>query len=389
MNEETNNKGPLTIILGLLALGLIAGIAWLLLGRSGDSTAISSDLMVDGDTSGESAEGLVTGGEGAELATNGVRFMVTQNTFAAAGAVNAQTKFSLDPVIALTYGDGASNALSGSSDVPAQPYDPAIVGLVSMMATNIENGDLEVTDTTVTASGTVPTQAFKDQFDALLSAESGFTQEIVNNITVEQKGFSEVELVNENGSTTVTGSVKNAEIQTLIQNSSTELFGADTTVNVSVDESLFAGYSWSRFPEFVGGLSNFENWTAGSVNNNPFAILTDGLNFDTASAQLSPADQERLVGLLPIIFASSGQTTVTGHTDSDGTDAANLELSQRRANSVVQSLVVSAVVATGSDNALSEDDFIVEGRGESEPVADNNTAEGRALNRRVEFGIQR
>ena len=388
MNEEKNNTG-LVAILGLVGVALVAGIIWLLVGR-GDGSSISSGLMND-DTSGESAEGILSGSEGAaaNISTEGVRFQVTQNTFAAAGSVNSQTRFALDPVIALSYGDGASNALESDPNIEAEPYAEALTGLVSLMSTNIENGDLEVTSDAVIASGTVPSQAFKDQFDALLSADSGFTQTITNNITVEEKGFSEVELVNSDGATTVTGTVKNAEIQSLIQNSSTELFGANTQVDVTVDETLFAGYSWSRFPEFVGGLRNFENWSAGSANNNPFATLTDGLNFDTASAVLTAEQQDSLAGLLPIIFASEGQVSVTGHTDSDGSAANNQVLSERRAASVVQSLVVAAAIATGSDNALAEEDFNIVGSGASNPVATNDTAEGRALNRRVEFGIQR
>lgn len=390
MNEENNSKGPIAAILGVAALLLLAGILWLIFGRGGDANSISSDLMND-DTDGETAEGVLTDAESAAagITTDGLKFVVSSNTFAAVGQANPQTKFALDPVITLTYGETAANAIESNGDIPEQPYDQAVVDLVSLMATNIEDGELEVTDTTVTATGTAPSEAFKAQFDALLSADSGFTQEIVNNITVENKAFSEVELVNSAGATTVTGTVKTAEIQQLITASSTELFGADTQVDVTVDETLFAGYSWSRFPEFVGGLRNFQNWEAGSVNNNPYATLTDGLNFEVASAQISNEVQDRLAGLLPIIFASQGQITVTGHTDSDGAAATNQGLSERRADAVVDALILAAVEATASSNALSEDDFIAVGQGATNPVAPNDTDANKALNRRVEFGIAR
>ncbi len=63
-----------------------------------------------------------------------------------------------------------------------------------------------------------------------------------------------------------------------------------------------------------------------------------------------------------------------GHTDSIGTEDYNLDLSRRRAESAVNYLAAQGVT---------ESRITVRGMGESEPVADNATAEGRALNRRV------
>lgn len=70
---------------------------------------------------------------------------------------------------------------------------------------------------------------------------------------------------------------------------------------------------------------------------------------------------------------------VVGHADADGTDAYNLDLSRRRASAVAGALVSRGVLA---------DRFYVEGRGESQPIASNDTAQGKALNRRVEITIR-
>lgn len=66
---------------------------------------------------------------------------------------------------------------------------------------------------------------------------------------------------------------------------------------------------------------------------------------------------------------------IEGHTDSDGDDAYNLDLSQRRAASVVAWLVDAGIAAGRLEPA---------GKGEGEPVASNSTADGKALNRRVD-----
>jgi len=70
---------------------------------------------------------------------------------------------------------------------------------------------------------------------------------------------------------------------------------------------------------------------------------------------------------------------IVGHADSDGAEDFNLDLSRRRASSVAQYLVSRNVLA---------DRLYVDGRGESQPVASNASAEGKAQNRRVEILIR-
>ena len=97
--------------------------------------------------------------------------------------------------------------------------------------------------------------------------------------------------------------------------------------------------------------------------------------FDTNSAELpssSHAELDRLVDAInstPTLFV-----VVEGHTDSNGTAAHNQQLSERRAKSVVDYLAAHGI----SSNRLQW-----KGYGESQPIADNTTEEGRAQNRRV------
>lgn len=67
---------------------------------------------------------------------------------------------------------------------------------------------------------------------------------------------------------------------------------------------------------------------------------------------------------------------IAGHTDSQGDEAENLELSERRARTALDYLV---------GNGLDPERFVVAGYGEDVPIASNSTADGRARNRRIEF----
>jgi outer membrane protein OmpA-like peptidoglycan-associated protein len=103
--------------------------------------------------------------------------------------------------------------------------------------------------------------------------------------------------------------------------------------------------------------------------------------FDFDKSDLTQDARSQLDGLMSkLSHANVASIRVVGHTDSVGTDAYNQGLSERRASSVVEYLLTQG---------LSPDKLTSEGKGESEPVADNETDEGRAQNRRVELHIQR
>jgi len=99
--------------------------------------------------------------------------------------------------------------------------------------------------------------------------------------------------------------------------------------------------------------------------------------FDTGKYDLRQVAREKLARLSGIVLAHPGLSlAVEGHTDSTGSDELNQKLSEQRAGGVRDYLVAQGL-ASGSITA--------QGFGESMPVADNNTNEGRQKNRRVEI----
>ncbi|ELY4600801.1 OmpA family protein [Cronobacter malonaticus] len=113
----------------------------------------------------------------------------------------------------------------------------------------------------------------------------------------------------------------------------------------------------------------------------PKTVRLDTLSlFDTGQWRLKPGSTKVLVNALVGIKARPGWLiVVAGHTDNVGDERANQQLSLRRAESVRDWMRDTGDVP--------ESCFVVQGYGESRPVAANTTAQGRALNRRVEISL--
>jgi outer membrane protein OmpA-like peptidoglycan-associated protein len=99
--------------------------------------------------------------------------------------------------------------------------------------------------------------------------------------------------------------------------------------------------------------------------------------FDIGQFTLKPAARERLARISGIVLAYPElKLEVEGHTDSTGSEEFNQRLSEKRADSVRDYLVGAGISA---------ESIVARGFGETEPLADNSTAQGRKLNRRVEM----
>ena len=116
----------------------------------------------------------------------------------------------------------------------------------------------------------------------------------------------------------------------------------------------------------------------------PEIIVLKNLHFDFDSTKVHADDEAKLMEARDFIRAEVPEgcnktetVLVTGHTDSTGPEAYNQGLSVRRAEAVISYLKSIGVKV----------DLVAEGKGESDPVADNSTKEGRAQNRRVVIDV--
>ncbi|WP_184549173.1 OmpA family protein [Mucilaginibacter sp. FT3.2] len=105
------------------------------------------------------------------------------------------------------------------------------------------------------------------------------------------------------------------------------------------------------------------------------------IQFEFNSAVLKTASYQALdQAVIEMKKDATVQFVLNGNSSSEGTDQRNMELSVERANSVKTYLV---------NSGISADNLSVKGYGESKPIADNTTEDGRVLNRRVEIKLNK
>jgi len=106
-------------------------------------------------------------------------------------------------------------------------------------------------------------------------------------------------------------------------------------------------------------------------------FVTNGIRFDSGKATLRPESMGVINQIVKMLSEHpDDHFSIGGHTDSDGNEDTNLKLSEERAKAVKKAL---------TEAGISEDRLTTTGHGESQPVDSNDTPEGKANNRRVEF----
>lgn len=111
-----------------------------------------------------------------------------------------------------------------------------------------------------------------------------------------------------------------------------------------------------------------------------FSGVIAGIEFDTGKDTIRPVSEGVLTNALAILQEYPNlKIEISGHTDNVGTEEANVDLSQRRADSVKKWFV---------DKGIAPERLTTRGAGPKEPIADNKTAAGKQKNRRIEFKLQ-
>ncbi|MEM7101054.1 MAG: OmpA family protein [Pseudomonadota bacterium] len=194
-------------------------------------------------------------------------------------------------------------------------------------------------------------------FTEISAIEGELAEEIGGALEKEDLYWSGIEIDGQH--IVVTGAVPDVPAQRSVMNRLESVFGI-----VEIDNQL----------QIIG--------QEGTCQKNVDEYLSqERVTFKSGSTKLTAGSHD-LMGMLAMIIRqcsnSIGGLEVAGHTDSKGDAKVNLTLSQRRADVVARHLV-----QLGVPSGL----VVAVGYGESQPVADNSTAEGRNKNRRIEFRV--
>ena len=120
-----------------------------------------------------------------------------------------------------------------------------------------------------------------------------------------------------------------------------------------------------------------EELTVTEKDGKVYVAMSDKLLFESGSARVDKRGKEALAKLAEVLNKQSDiDVYIEGHTDSTGNEASNQTLSEARSKAIVDKLI---------ELGIATDRLAASGKGQSSPIADNGTDEGRAKNRRVEF----
>ncbi len=287
---------------------------------------------------------------------------IAQNAY---GAANVIDEITVDPGFSFDAGTIRTVGSAKFDDDRAQALHDMIsadfgladrgfeVGFVETVLTPV-NAQLEIDEDVVVVSGTLPDQQSVDDLVALTNQVWGPSNVDATRLMIGETTWTD-------GRIRLTGRTVSTDLRIEdFSNGVPDLLGqlvvVDTAGLVVDDITLLLA----------------------DINNQIITLLAaNPILFEPLSADIDPASDTVLTQLAELL--SQVPTTdfeVVGHTDDIGDDQENLLLSQERAQAVVDRLIELGV---GAERMTSR------GEGEAQPIADNDTDDGRAANRRIEF----
>lgn len=152
------------------------------------------------------------------------------------------------------------------------------------------------------------------------------------------------------------------------------------TQNIAIDDEVFAPLPVMNFQQYIKAFALSREFDIGVQNGGFTGSVTYGIQFDEDSSEIPEQVQGSLDDFAVLLQRAGFPVEIIGHTDSTGSPQENLVLSQARAESV-RDYLLQDLSAERAENITAL------GKGDTNPIEDNNTEEGRNENRRVEINI--
>lgn len=287
-------------------------------------------------------------------------------------------KFGIDQTLAVAYTPSFSSATTVDATVAPEPWlEQAPTAVVLLQG--LIDGNMLVSEGTIYLEGRASDQASLDETLGFLTTFTGMP---VSSDGVEVANLREAiyVLASSEGDLVLSGALPTEEIRAGIVTAAQQIYGPERIVDASTVDADVAPALWMYNPQgLIAVLSQFPDFEIRLDGGAFDATLAGSETFEPGSAEFTPALTQVLnFGVITMLRDPSISIVIEGHTDDQGEEAFNLDLSQQRAD---------AVAAYMEAGGIAPERITAIGKGETEPVADNSTPEGRGRNRRVEFSL--
>ncbi len=277
----------------------------------------------------------------------------------------------------ISYAPFVESDIEVDEDLDPAPWlaaGPNVIGLLP----SITDGTIRLVDGQVELDARSPNPQYLALLEGALGLLSGdMAVEVVDTeITDLRPPLFEAEV--DNGSVSLSGFVPSEEIREILVGGAAAAYGPENVQSeLTIDPETYISFWMYTMPGIFQLFSPFPKYSLEVAEGVSSGTLQGGVVFDVDSTEITPeAAQVLNVGVAILARDPSIFMTVEGHTDSSGSDAYNEALSLGRAQSVTAYLQAAGIEAERLQSI---------GAGESDPIASNDTEEGKALNRRVEF----
>lgn len=297
------------------------------------------------------------------------------------GAIpDAEAATRLAGVADLIYAPLLDNQLEVDPEIETASWVPGVANAIAVLPILGTSG-LSIEGNEATVFGFAPTPERLAQFEGALAQALGPDVNLTSEVQVTNLAPPSINAsVGAEGILVLTGTVPTQSIVDFTQRLAIESYGADNVVNeIEVDDEVDVTFSLYRLPLVFPAFTPFPEWYIEIEDNVITGELLSGASYPSGQVSMTP----QIEALMPVAAATLTRNptlvmTMEGHTDNIGSVESNQALSLARAQEGKDWLV-----AAGID----PDRVFVVGKGESEPIADNETPEGRAMNRRVVYRL--
>ncbi|MCP4304408.1 MAG: OmpA family protein [bacterium] len=293
---------------------------------------------------------------------------------------DAQAAGRMAAVSDLIYAPLLDNELQVDPDIPTASWVPGIADAIAVLPI-IGTSGLTIVGEEATLFGYAPTEERLTQLQGALAQALGPDVSLTSEVQVTGLTPPSINaVVDGDGIIRLSGKVPSQALVEFANGLAADSYGADNVVNeIELDPGVDTTFSLFRLPLVFPAFAPFPEWHVEIYDNVISGQLLNGASFPSASSQLTPELEQLMpVGVGILTRNPTLVITVEGHTDSAGSEATNMALSEARAQEAK-----NWFIAAGIDPAR----VFAVGYGEAQPIADNATEEGRAQNRRIEFKL--